>query len=288
MVFVAPLLSNIDLGQAYEILSDAEKRKTYDQYGLEYILRGGAAPPAATAEEKPEKLDNSDPLGPGTPKFRRHNTDSFAFGGGGGGGGPGMPHTPGRSYSYATRGYAADPFRTFDMFMASNGEYDGLGSPGPGGPVPAHMYPGLHSMPGSPMRDHTADGRSPHIQSRFREERDARRERERDAYRDREREKMERDRAERSDRDRDRDRSDRDRDRDRESRDRYASDMVNGRVVERDSHRDSMRSEDGKHKSNGRSKTHDSSVVERKLFFSLEEYVLIKDCQNSHRHLLTR
>lgn len=38
-----------EVGQAYEILSDPEKRKTYDQYGLEFILRGGPAPDAGGA-----------------------------------------------------------------------------------------------------------------------------------------------------------------------------------------------------------------------------------------------
>ena len=40
-VYLSLLTKFSECSQAYEILSDPEKRKIYDQYGLEFLLRGG-------------------------------------------------------------------------------------------------------------------------------------------------------------------------------------------------------------------------------------------------------
>lgn len=83
-----------EVSQAYEILSDADKRKTYDQYGLDFILHGGApAPEQAGAGGggfggMPGGFGNGMPGGfGGMPGAGGARSFHFSTGGGGGGGG---------------------------------------------------------------------------------------------------------------------------------------------------------------------------------------------------------
>lgn len=104
---------------AYELLSDPEKRKMYDQFGLEYVTRGGPPPPEPDA-------GGGNPYGGGMPS-------GFNFGGG-------MPQGGGRSgsgfsvhHEFGSSGGGggfsfSNPESIFEQFL--RGQNGGMGSGG--------------------------------------------------------------------------------------------------------------------------------------------------------------
>jgi DnaJ homolog subfamily B member 4 len=135
-----------ECSQAYEILSDPEKRKTYDQFGLEFILRGGTAPPPDAG--------GANPFAGGMPG----GFSNFDFGGmpsGGGGGG-------GRTFHFSTSGGPggfsfSSPDDIFTEFMRSSGAGGGGGASADDLDAIYSAFGGGRSSRGSRMRSSFGD-----------------------------------------------------------------------------------------------------------------------------------
>ena len=134
-----------ECSEAYEILSDADKRKMYDQYGLDFMKRGGPAPPDPNDPGASGGFPGGFPGGFGGGMPGGGGT-TFRFGGGRGGGGG------------FSSGDAAD---IFSMFMNSGGmgEDANIFSSFGGGMGGGGMGGGMGGMPGAFPSARSSGGR---------------------------------------------------------------------------------------------------------------------------------
>ncbi|KAK9455127.1 hypothetical protein V1511DRAFT_521591 [Dipodascopsis uninucleata] len=129
-----------DVSQAYEILSDSNKRALYDQYGLEFVLHGGVPEDNAGGDGAEGGFAGGFPGG-----------YSGSFPGGGGGGGA-------RTFRFSTNGRSPfggftpnDPMNVFFSSFGNDPELAGLFGGGHGGSGPKMRFSSSGMGGGSPF-----------------------------------------------------------------------------------------------------------------------------------------